>query len=95
MATRFFEDMEGTLDDEYKEQCIIAGLKMIRLLAKEFPKSVTLAFKRQDFERAKEGFEKWYALCGKKVPTKYRDDFIKEARAELELFESEVYGSKT
>lgn len=95
MSKRFFDDMKGTIDEEYKEQSIIAGLKMIRVLAKEFPKEVKLAFKREDFERAKEGFEKWYEICGKKVPKKYRDDFIKEAREELQLFESEVLGSKT
>jgi hypothetical protein len=92
ISDRMFVDMEGTLGDEYKEQRIIAGLKMIRVLAKEFPKEVSVAFSRKEFERAKEGFEKWYALCEKKVPKKYRDDFIKEAREELELFESEVFG---
>lgn len=95
MSDRLFSDMAGTIEDQYKEQSIIAGLRMIRVLAKEFPKAVTLAFKRQDFERAKDGFEKWYSLCEKKVPKKYRDDFIKEAREELKLFESEVFGSKS
>lgn len=95
MSRRLFEDMKGTIDEEYKEQRVIAGLRMVRILAREFPKAVKLAFKRQDYERAKEGFEKWYELCEKKVPKKYRDDFIKQAREELELFESEVFGSKT
>jgi hypothetical protein len=95
ISDRLFVDMEGTLVDEYKEQRIIAGLKMIRVLAKEFPKEVSIGFTRQDYKRAKDGFEKWYELCEKKVPKKYRDDFIKEAREELQLFESEVLGSKT
>ncbi|MFN3148585.1 hypothetical protein [Bremerella sp.] len=87
---RMFEDAESVIEDEYPEQSIIASLQCLRLLASRFPNNVRVSFGKHEFAKAKECFFKWYDSVHKKIPKKYREDILANAKAEFKLFELEV-----
>lgn len=88
---RMFTDADGCIDEAFPEQAIVATLQCIRLLAGQFHKSVRRSFRRNDFEKAKEAFGRWYESVEKKLPKKYRDAIRSNAEAEFELFEAQVF----
>jgi hypothetical protein len=87
---RMFKESESVIESAHPEQRIIASLKCIRLLARDFPKCVLIHFGRKDLAKAKEAFDKWYDVAKKRVPAKYREAFLSNAEAEFKLFEKEV-----
>jgi hypothetical protein len=87
---RMFKDAHSVCDEAYSEQSIIVSLQMIRGIAEQFPKSVSVHFGRKHFEEAKLLFAKWYEVASDKIPLKFRDKVRIEAEAEFALFEERV-----
>lgn len=87
---RLFSDMAVAIDKAYPEQAIVASVKCLRLLAQEFPKCVSLHFRRRQLEDAKAGFERWYSLVGEKLPDEISAAIREEADAEFEMYEEQI-----
>ncbi|MEO0477156.1 MAG: hypothetical protein AAF085_14480 [Planctomycetota bacterium] len=92
---RLFDNMSNVIAKAYPEQSIIASLQCIRLLAEEFPKCVSVSFRKKHFAEARAGFEQWYELVKDKIPAKYRESVLEEANKEFALFEERVLARYT
>lgn len=91
---RMFKDLEGTLEESFEEQSLIASLACIRLIGERFPECLSVSFRRSEFERAKAGYYKWYELVESKLPFKRKVELKKEAEKEMALLEALMYGEK-
>ena len=91
---QMFRDMENVLEKSYPEQAIIASLKCLRLLADEFPKCVSIHFRKKHLEQCKTAFENWFTAVKENLPTEYADAIQSKAHAEFELFEEQVLHKK-
>ena len=89
---RMLEDMVTVVEKSYPEQGIVASLQCLRLLAAEFPKCVSVSFRKKDFEHCKSTFFIWYDLVKGKIPAKHREEILLEANKEFALFEKQVLG---
>jgi hypothetical protein len=87
---RMFQDAENVVNKSYPEQGIVASLECLRLLAGQFPKCVKVHFRRKEFEKAKEAFDRWYESVKDKLPKSYREAIKTNADREFQLFEAEV-----
>ena len=87
---RMFEDMATVIEKAHPEQGILASLQCVRLLAAEFPKCVSVHFRKKELEKAKAGFAEWYEVARGKIPPKYQDAILLEAEKEFALFEEQV-----
>lgn len=87
---RMFKDAIAVCNERYCEQSIIASLQVIRIIAAQFSKNVSVHFGRKEFEEAKILFANWYDLVRDKLPAKYRESIRVEAEAEFALFEERV-----
>jgi hypothetical protein len=87
---RMFKDAKSVCSEAFDEQSIIASLQIIRIIAAQFPKSVSVHFGRKHFEEARFLFAKWYDLVREKLPAKYRESIRVEAEIEFALFEERV-----
>jgi hypothetical protein len=90
LKERMFKDANSVVENAYAEQSIVASVRCIRLLAREFPKCVILHFGTNELAMAKELFDKWFESVKKRLPAKYREAIRSSADAEFELFEKEV-----
>lgn len=90
---RMFKDAATVLEKSHPEQGIIASLKCLRLIAEEFPKCVSVHFRRKQFEESKIAFSAWYNLVQNKLPVKYKNAILAEAEAEFLLFEQRILTS--
>ena len=91
---RMFEGAKTVLAKAHPEQGIVASIKCIRLLAREFPECVRIHFGPKDFEKAKGEFLDWFNSTREKIPAKYRQAIFDDAIHEFCSFETEVFGPK-
>ena len=87
---RMFQDAEKVIEKSHPEQGIIASLECLRLLAGQFPKCVSVVFRRKEFEKAKEAFGRWYETVKDQLPRNYREAIRSNAEEEFQLFEAQV-----
>ncbi len=87
---RMFKDMATVIENAYPEQGILASLQCVRLLSAEFPKCVSVHFRKKELEQAKAGFAVWYEAAKNRIPAEYREVILSEAEREFSLFEEQV-----
>lgn len=87
---RMFQDAARVIEKSHPEQGIVASLECLRLIAGQFPKSVAVHFRRNEFEKAKELFDRWYAAVEDQLPQDYREAIRANADAKFQLFELQV-----
>ncbi|MFN7806137.1 MAG: hypothetical protein ACK5TO_19150 [Planctomycetaceae bacterium] len=90
---RMFRDSETVIEKSFSEQGIVASIECLRLLARQFPKCVKVHFRRKEFEKAKEAFDRWYESVKHQLPQEYREAIKSNADSEFQLFEDEVLSS--
>lgn len=88
---KMLEDFEIIQEKSYPEQSIVASLVCLRLLGEQFPKALSVHFRKKDFEKAKIMFEDWYQKCADKIPRKYRKTLLEKAQAEFDLFQKRIF----
>jgi hypothetical protein len=89
---KMLQDIEVVKSDSYPEQSILSCLICLRLIGKRFPKTLSVHFRKKDFEKAKNAFYSWYEEVKDRIPQKYREGLLEEAESEFQLFEEEIFG---
>ena len=89
---RMFKDANAVCNEGYSEQSIIVSLQILRRIAEQFPKSVSVHFGASHFNEAKLLFAKWFQMVEGKLPAKFKEGIRLEAAAEFLLFEERVFG---
>ena len=92
LKERMLNDIKVVREKTCPEQSIVASLVCLRLIGERFPKSLSVHFRRADFESARRAFEDWYEAVRHKLPPEYRARIAEEARVEFELFEERILG---
>lgn len=90
---KMFNDMATVIAKSFPEQSIVASVKIIRLLASEYPKSVSVHFGKKELLKAESGFAEWYDLVCEKIRPPYRDRVLKEAEAEFSRFRNQIFSA--
>jgi len=90
---KMLQDIDAVKADAHSEQSILACLACLRLIGKRFPKSLSVHFRKKDFNKAKEAFYLWYEQVESRIPEEYRSGLLKEAELEFQLFEEEILNS--
>lgn len=53
---RLEQEAATVIEQAYPEQSIIAALRCLRLIGEEFPKALSVSFRRKDFEAARSAY---------------------------------------
>lgn len=84
------KDIATVLEKSFPEQGMVASLACLRLIGERFPKALAVHFGKRDFAFVVSAFDEWLIKVGPKLPGKYRDTMVTEARAEFALFEKRI-----
>ena len=84
------DDCKNVMNTSHTEQSIVASIVCLRLIGEQFPKSLSVHFRRKDFEKAKKMFNDWYTETYDSLPAERRDAIKTEAQAEFDLFEESI-----
>ena len=90
LKERMFDDIAIVLAKSHPEQGLVASLVCLRLIGEQFPKNLSVHFRKKDFARAKELFYEWYEIAKPKLPAKHRDAILAEAERQFALFEERI-----
>ena len=55
---RMMDDCKNVMNTSHTEQSIVASIVCLRLIGEQFPKSLSVHFRRKDFEKAKKMSQK-------------------------------------
>ena len=72
-----------------KEQTLLMGVRSMRLLAREAPRTTQVIFGRKKLGICKDAFYEWASKA--KIPSKYKSEILRIAEEEFQMFEDEVY----
>jgi hypothetical protein len=87
---RMDKDLEVVKTKKYPEQSLLANLRILRNIGNDFPKELSVIFRKKDLSHYENEFNLWFSSVESKLPKQYINELRENAIFEFTAFKKQL-----